>query len=67
MMGFLEETGCSKKDMGRLFKTHPGFLFEGLWKKIYVLVALLLKMGLPMKEVFVFVPTTYPHSSWEFC
>ncbi|OVA06638.1 Mitochodrial transcription termination factor-related [Macleaya cordata] len=51
MMGFLEEMGCSKKDMRRLFNTHPGFLFEDSGKKIYILVALLLKIGISTKNI----------------
>ncbi|XP_043693388.1 transcription termination factor MTEF18, mitochondrial-like [Telopea speciosissima] len=50
-MCFLEEVGFNSKDMGKLFKTHPGFLLEGSGKKIYILVGLLLKLGLVMNEV----------------
>ncbi|XP_010265858.1 PREDICTED: transcription termination factor MTEF18, mitochondrial-like isoform X2 [Nelumbo nucifera] len=53
MICFLEEMGCCEKDMGRLFKMHPGFLLEDSGKKIYMLVALLLKLGLKMSEVLV--------------
>ncbi|KAJ4969422.1 hypothetical protein NE237_016123 [Protea cynaroides] len=50
-MCFLEEMGCSSKDIGRLFKNHPGFLLEGSGKNIYILVGLLLKLGLVMEEL----------------
>ncbi|KAI3979373.1 hypothetical protein MKX01_001565 [Papaver californicum] len=46
MMGFLEEMGFKKLEIGRLFDKHPGFLFEDSGKKFYKLVALLLKIGL---------------------
>eukprot|EP00268_Persea_americana_P058216 TRINITY_DN7023_c0_g2_i1.p1 TRINITY_DN7023_c0_g2~~TRINITY_DN7023_c0_g2_i1.p1 ORF type:complete len:615 (-),score=79.09 TRINITY_DN7023_c0_g2_i1:37-1881(-) len=50
-LGFLNEMGCCKKDFARLLKRHPHFLFDDSGMKIYLLVALLLKLGLEMNEI----------------
>ncbi|KAI3892504.1 hypothetical protein MKX03_018065 [Papaver bracteatum] len=49
--GFLEEMGCSKKEMRILFDKHPRFLFEDSGDKIYILVGLLLKIGIPAENI----------------
>ncbi|MCL7035666.1 hypothetical protein MKW94_021309 [Papaver nudicaule] len=51
MMGFLEEMGFTKLEIGKLFDKHPGFLFEDSGNKIYKQVALLLKIGLSMEVI----------------
>ncbi|XP_058073457.1 transcription termination factor MTEF18, mitochondrial-like [Magnolia sinica] len=51
MLGFLNEMGCSKKDFGRLIRKSPSFLLDDSGRKIYVLTAMLLKLGLGMNEI----------------
>ncbi|KAI3927326.1 hypothetical protein MKW98_008028 [Papaver atlanticum] len=48
---FLEEMGCSRKDMRILIDKHPRFLFEDSGNKIYILVALLLKIGISAENI----------------
>lgn len=54
-LGFLNEMGCGKYDFARLLKRHPEFLFDDSGRKIYVLVALLLKLGLEMNDILSFL------------
>ncbi|RZC86736.1 hypothetical protein C5167_030090 [Papaver somniferum] len=51
VMRFLEEMGCSRKDMRILIDKHPRFLFEDSGNKIYILVALLLKIGISAENI----------------
>ncbi|MCL7045162.1 hypothetical protein MKW94_016407 [Papaver nudicaule] len=50
-MVFLEEMGCCKNEMRRLFDKHPRFLFEDPGNKIYILVALFLKIGVSAENI----------------
>ncbi|XP_068653545.1 transcription termination factor MTEF18, mitochondrial-like [Aristolochia californica] len=60
MLVFLKEMGCSKTGLGKLIRECPGFLFDDSGNKIYVLVALLMKLGLKTKEILSLL-LQYPH------
>ncbi|XP_008777248.1 transcription termination factor MTEF18, mitochondrial [Phoenix dactylifera] len=51
MLNFLDRMGCNKKILARLIKEHPRFIFDDSGKKIYILVAMLLKLGLKMNDI----------------
>ncbi|KAI3997552.1 hypothetical protein MKX01_029383 [Papaver californicum] len=51
MTEFLEEMGCSKNEMRRLFDKHPRFLFDDAGNNIYILFALLLKIGISAENI----------------
>ncbi|KAL5983331.1 hypothetical protein ACLOJK_017415 [Asimina triloba] len=51
MLGFLNEMGCSKEDLGSFIQKNPGFLLDDSGRKIYVLTAMLLKLGLAMNDI----------------
>ncbi|KAJ0965049.1 hypothetical protein J5N97_026187 [Dioscorea zingiberensis] len=46
MLDFLDLMGCGKKELASLMCENPRFVFDDSGKKIYVLVAMLLKLGL---------------------
>ncbi|KAJ6850518.1 transcription termination factor MTEF18, mitochondrial-like [Iris pallida] len=54
MLNFLDGIGCGKKDLARLIKVHPRFVFDDSGKKIYLLVAMLLKLGLKRDGILGF-------------
>lgn len=49
---FLVKLGYSEGQMAVLFETNPTLLFEGLGKKLYVLVGSLLKLGIEINEMY---------------
>ncbi|WOL19487.1 transcription termination factor MTEF18, mitochondrial [Canna indica] len=53
MLNFLDGMGCNKNELAALVKNNPRFIFDDSGKKIYILVALLLKLGLRMNNILV--------------
>lgn len=51
-MNFLGEVGYSDTQMAVLFASNPALLFEGSGKKIYAIIARLLKLGLKMSQIY---------------
>lgn len=51
MLNFLDGMGCDKRDLASLIKKYPKFIFDDSGKKIYILVAMLLKLGLKMNGI----------------
>ncbi|ONK81868.1 uncharacterized protein A4U43_C01F33690 [Asparagus officinalis] len=54
MLRFLDGIGCNKKELSMFIKEHPRFVFDDSGKKIYILVAVLLKLGLKREEILLF-------------
>ncbi|KAK9170057.1 hypothetical protein Syun_002197 [Stephania yunnanensis] len=55
LIRFLDQMGCGEKDLSGLIETHPRFLFEDSGKKIYLVVAILLKIGLKMDKILILI------------
>ncbi|KAH7674069.1 Transcription termination factor mitochondrial/chloroplastic protein [Dioscorea alata] len=51
MLDFLDRMCCGKKELASLMRENPRFVFDDSGKKIYVLVAMLLKLGLSSKMI----------------
>ncbi|CAN1150867.1 Transcription termination factor MTEF18, mitochondrial [Linum perenne] len=47
----MQEVGCNGKQFKALFEADPTMLFEGSGKKVYVLLALLVKLGLEPNDI----------------
>ncbi|KAI0503843.1 hypothetical protein KFK09_014786 [Dendrobium nobile] len=53
MLNFLDGMGCNQKNLETLINQHPRFVFDDSGKKIYILVALLLKLGIKMDDILL--------------
>lgn len=53
MLNFLDGMGYNQKDLKTLINQHPRFVFDDSGKKIYILVALLLKLGIEKGDILL--------------
>ncbi|XP_020582281.1 transcription termination factor MTEF18, mitochondrial-like [Phalaenopsis equestris] len=53
LLNFLDGMCCNQKDLQTLINQHPRFVFDDSGKKIYILVALLLKLGIKMSDIIL--------------
>ncbi|PKA52919.1 hypothetical protein AXF42_Ash001900 [Apostasia shenzhenica] len=53
MLNFIECMGCNKRDLSKLISEHPQFVFDDSGKRIYILAALLLKLGLQTSDILL--------------
>ncbi|XP_042419053.1 transcription termination factor MTEF18, mitochondrial-like [Zingiber officinale] len=53
MLNFLDGIGCDKNELSSLVRNNPNFVFDDSGKKIYIVVAILLKLGLRKSNILV--------------
>ncbi|KAK8943786.1 hypothetical protein KSP40_PGU004637 [Platanthera guangdongensis] len=53
MLNFLDGMGYNQKNLKTLINQHPRFIFDDSGKKIYILVALLLKLGIEKGDILL--------------
>ncbi|CAL9135956.1 unnamed protein product [Musa textilis] len=53
MLIFLDGIHCSMDELAALIKSNPRFIFDDSGKKLFILVAILLKLGIKMNNILV--------------